>query len=100
MRRRVLKWFKIISLILIMCIILGAGGVTWFVRRPWPQTSGTINVAGLTAPVQILRDTYSIPQIYAQNERDLFFAQGYVHAQDRLWQMEFNRHVGSGTVSS
>jgi penicillin amidase len=91
---------------LIVCIsllvivgILAAGGA-WFVRRPWPRVDGTLSLPGLTARVEVIRDDLGVPQIYAQNEHDLFFAQGYVHAQDRLWQMEFNRRIGSGTLSA
>jgi penicillin amidase len=54
---------------------------------------------GLQAEVQIYRDQWGVPHIYAQNQDDLFFAQGYVHAQDRFWQMEFWRHVGAGRIS-
>jgi penicillin amidase len=79
-------------------ILAGVG--TWFVRRPWPQVKGTLAVAGLSAPVTVIRDQLGVPNLYAENEHDLFFAQGYVHAQDRLWQMEFNRRIGSGTLSA
>ncbi len=68
-------------------------------RRSLPQVNGTLNVAELRAPVEILRDEWGVPHIYAQNEDDLFFAQGYVHAQDRLWQMEMNRRTGYGRLS-
>jgi penicillin amidase len=87
-----------IGLVIIALILAGVG--TWFVRRPWPQVSGTIAVSGLSDPVEVIRDRWGVPHIYAQNEHDLFFAQGYVHAQDRLWQMEFNRRIGSGTLSA
>jgi penicillin G amidase len=99
MTRRLIKLVKIISAVLVVLVVLAAISATWFVRRPWPQVDGTISVAGLSAPVRVLRDSWDIPQIYAQNEHDLFFSQGYVHAQERLWQMEFNRRVGSGTLS-
>jgi penicillin amidase len=85
--------------LLVIVVILAAMGI-WFVRRPWPQVKGTIAVKGLEAPVEVIRDQWGVPHIYAENELDLFFAQGYVHAQDRLWQMEFNRRVGSGTLSA
>jgi penicillin amidase len=88
----------VIGLAIVAVIALGVGA--WFVRRPWPQVSGTLAVAGLSAPVEVVRDTWGVPHIYAQNEHDLFLAQGYVHAQDRLWQMEFNRRIGSGTLSA
>ncbi len=85
--------------LLVLVVILAAVG-TWFVRRPWPRVKGDITAEGLQAPVEVIRDEWGVPHIYAQNEHDLFFAQGYVHAQDRLWQMEFNRRVASGTLSA
>jgi penicillin amidase len=68
-------------------------------RRSYPQTRGSVQVDGLTASVEIVRDEYGIPHIYAETAEDLFFAQGYVHAQDRYWQMEFWRRIGMGRLS-
>jgi penicillin amidase len=90
---------KVLLGLLVILIILAAGGV-WYVRRAWPQVTGTLSVAGLSAPVRVVRDKWGVPQIYAQNDHDLFMAQGYVHAQDRLWQMEFSRRIGNGTLSA
>jgi penicillin amidase len=97
--KRIRKWLVTIGIVLlVIVIVLGSVGV-WFVRRPWPQVNGTISVSGLSAPVKVMRDQWGVPHIYAQNEHDLIFAQGYVHAQDRLWQMEISRRIGSGTFS-
>ena len=63
------------------------------------QVSGTLAVPGLTAPVRIVRDTWGVPHIYAQNEADLFFAQGFVQAQDRLFQMDLWRRSAQGRLS-
>jgi len=82
---------------LVVVILLAYIFVT--VRRSFPQTSGNLQLIGLDAPVDIYRDQFGIPQIYAQTTHDLFFAQGYVHAQDRFWQMDFWRHTGSGRLS-
>ena len=68
-------------------------------RRPLPKIKGKLHLQGLHAPVEVITDRYGVPHIYARNEADLFFAQGYVHAQERLWQMEFNRRLGSGRVA-
>jgi penicillin amidase len=87
----------LVVLLIVSAVLAGVG--TWFVRRPWPQVSGTLTVAGLSEPVRVIRDQWGIPHIYAENEHDLTFAQGYVHAQDRLWQMDFNRRVASGALS-
>ena len=67
--------------------------------RSFPQTDGELQLAGLDGPVDIYRDELGIPHIYASTTHDLFFAQGYVHAQDRFWQMDFWRHIGSGRLS-
>ncbi|HSD84458.1 MAG TPA: penicillin acylase family protein, partial [Anaerolineae bacterium] len=96
--KRVRKWLIRIGLGLLVLLIILTAVAAWVVRRAWPETSGTLQVSGLSAPVEISRDRWGVPQIYAQNEHDLFFAQGYVHAQDRLWQMEMNRRLGSGTL--
>src|SRR5215468_3564033 len=55
---------------------------------PRPQVSGTLVLDGLSAPVRIVRDRWGVPHIYAENQDDLFFAQGFVQAQDRLFQMD------------
>lgn len=96
---RVRKWLGRIGLFLLVGVVLLLGVATWMATRPWPQTSGTLAVAGLTDTVRIVRDASGVPQIYAQNEHDLFFAQGYVHAQERLWQMDYYRRLGSGRFS-
>ncbi|HSJ59367.1 MAG TPA: penicillin acylase family protein [Anaerolineae bacterium] len=90
--------FLLIALAALFLVALLAAA--WFVRRPWPQVDGEISLPGLSAPVEVLRDAWGVPTLYAENDHDLFFAQGYVHAQDRLWQMEFNRRVGTGTLSA
>ena len=75
--------------------------VRYLMRRSLPQVDGTLNVAGLSAPVDIIRDRWGVPHLYGARLDDLLFAQGYVHAQDRLWQMEMNGAArASGTRSS
>jgi penicillin amidase len=59
----------------------------------------TTTVAGLTQPVEILRDRWGVPHIYAQNQQDLFFAQGYITAEDRLFQLDLWRRIGAGKLS-
>ena len=84
---------------LLVVVIIAAGFGIYTVRRSFPQVKGDIQVNGLDGPVDIYRDEFGIPHIYAATEHDLFFAQGYVHAQDRFWQMDFWRHIGSGRLS-
>ncbi len=79
--------------------LLAFGAWLWLTRWPYPRTRGRALVQGLSAPVEVLRDRYGVPHLYAQTAEDLFFAQGYVHAQDRFWQMEFWRRLSSGRLS-
>jgi penicillin amidase len=93
---------KKLFLLLLSLVIALAGAVAAglaFLRRFLPQTEGSARVAGLHGPVEIVRDRWGVPHLYAEDEDDLFFAQGYVHAQDRLWQMELQRRMGSGRLS-
>lgn len=71
----------------------------WLGRKRLPQISGSLKVGGLLSPVEIARDRWGVPHIYAANLHDLFFAQGFVHAQDRFWQMELNRRAAAGRLS-
>lgn len=71
----------------------------WLLRRPLAQKSGATRLAGLEKAVEVIRDRWGVPHIYAQNLPDLLYAQGYVHAQDRLWQMDFNRRLVAGRLS-
>ncbi len=64
-----------------------------------PSYDGAETVSGLDAPVEIVRDAHAIPHIYAQSPRDGAFAMGYVHAQDRLWQLEMQRRIGAARLS-
>ncbi|HKA20188.1 MAG TPA: penicillin acylase family protein [Blastocatellia bacterium] len=68
-------------------------------RSALAQTSGRIELQGLTKPVEVIRDPWGVAHIYAQTQDDLFFAQGFVAAQDRLWQMELWRRTGEGRLS-
>ncbi|MFC2094863.1 penicillin acylase family protein [Candidatus Bipolaricaulota bacterium] len=90
---------RILLLATVLLLIGGAVLVQDIVDRPLPQHAGAIIVEGLQADVNILRDIHGTPHIYASNMHDLFFAQGYIQAQDRWWQMEFWRHTASGTLS-
>ena len=68
-------------------------------RGRLPQIQGSLTLKGLRAPVQVLRDRWYVPHIYAQSAEDAVFAQGFVHAQERLWQMDFNRRVIAGRLA-
>ncbi|HET6443066.1 MAG TPA: penicillin acylase family protein [candidate division Zixibacteria bacterium] len=96
---KVLKIAGIVLGVIVVLALILFGAWTWFSRQAIPKTSGTVEVAGLIQPVEIVRDEYSVPHIYGQTPEDLFFAEGYVHAQERFWQMEFQRRLGSGRLS-
>jgi penicillin amidase len=79
--------------------LLAVLGSYLYLRQSLPQVEGEARAAGLKAPVEVLRDRYGIPHIFAASLEDASFALGYVHAQDRLWQMEMNRRIASGRLS-
>jgi penicillin G amidase len=79
--------------------VLAAGAYYMLLRRPLPRKNGSLTLQGLHEAVEVITDRYGVPHIYSSNEDDLYFAQGYMHAQDRLWQMELNRRIGSGRLS-
>jgi len=94
-------------LIVVLALIIASGGLFYFksylpntvAQKSFPQIDGEIQLSGLDSTVDIYRDGMGTPHIYASTTHDLFFAQGYVHAQDRFWQMDSWRHIGSGTLS-
>ncbi|MDH5506854.1 MAG: penicillin acylase family protein [Anaerolineae bacterium] len=96
------KLKKFLKLIVLLIIVLGVAGTVYWpraIRNSFPTVDGTLQLLGLDAPVDVYRDSMGIPHIYAETEHDLFFAQGYIEAQDRFWQMDFQRHASSGRLS-
>jgi penicillin amidase len=88
-----------VFLVLALLAAFGAAvGYAWL-RQSLPQLAGTLTLSGLRAPVEIVRDRHGVPHIYAGSVEDAYFALGFAHAQDRLWQMEMNRRIGSGRLS-
>ncbi|WP_417555789.1 penicillin acylase family protein [Microbacterium sp.] len=73
--------------------------LAWTIQRSFPQTSGELTVKGLHESVTVQRDALGVPTVTASSTDDLFFAQGFVHAQDRFFEMDFRRHVTSGRVA-
>lgn len=98
---------RILLGVLIAALLAGAGGFYYFksylpdtvAPQSFPQIDGEIQVGGLDGQVDVYRDAMGIPHIYASTQHDLFFAQGYIHAQERFWQMDFWRHIGAGRMS-
>lgn len=89
--------FTAIALVVALVVTLGVGLYT--VRRPLPTTDGSIRLSDFAAPVTITRDERSVPTITAETDADLMRAQGYVHAQDRFFEMDYRRHVTSGRLA-
>jgi penicillin G amidase len=93
---RILLWLVIVAAILIAF----AGGYAYYIARSaLPQLDGSLQIHGLAAAVKVTRDNHGVPTIEAANLEDLFFAQGFVTAQDRLWQMDIMRRFGAGELS-
>ena len=93
---------RVVVALLVVAALIGVALATLrflVVPQAFPQVEGAISLPGLSAPVDVYRDSMGIPHIYASSEHDLLMAQGFVHAQDRFWQMEFQRRVGSGRLS-
>ncbi len=97
-RKRSLWTVSLVGSLLILVLLAGLSGYQ-AVHRSFPQMEGEITLTGLNGQVDIYRDEFGIPQIYASSEHDLFYGQGYLHAQDRFWQMDFWRHIGSARLS-
>src|SRR5438046_7978959 len=94
--RRVAGWAGAAVLTLALVALIGA---VWTVRRGFPEYGGQLRMDGLSAPVTVYRDAHAIPQVYASTADDLFTAQGYVHAQERFWEMDFRRHLTAGRLA-
>ncbi|NYG56992.1 penicillin acylase family protein [Nocardioides perillae] len=93
------RWALGTAVVLVLLLVAGVATAATLVRRPLPQTEGRLELAGLDAEVQVLRDEHGIPQVYADTAHDLFFAQGFVQAQDRFWEMDVRRHATAGRLA-
>ena len=99
-RRSPLPRILLSVVLAILLILVGAIAYGWFVAHSaLPQLDGRLQINGLSAPVTVTRDGHGVPTIEAATLEDLFFGQGYVTAQDRLWQMDVMRRYGSGELS-
>lgn len=93
------------ALLILGCVLLAAGGAfflwfQWAAHSALPRLDGTIALSGLKASVSVVRDEHGVPSITAQSLDDLFFAQGFVTAQDRLWQMDMLRRYAAGEMAA
>src|SRR5690349_10911570 len=95
MRRLVIR----IVVAIVLLVAVAAAAVYGYLRQSLPDYAADTIVAGLTAPIDIVRDADAVPHVFASTKNDALFGLGYVHAQDRLWQMEFQRRIGFGRLS-
>ncbi|MDQ6695439.1 MAG: penicillin acylase family protein, partial [Chloroflexota bacterium] len=101
-RRKLSLWRRILYGVAIVFVLLiaGVGGFIWYtVQKSQPTVNGSAQLKGLSGPVTVTRDTFGVPHIVAANISDLYAGEGYVHAQDRLFQMFLFRAVGEGRLS-
>jgi len=94
-----MKWLRRSALVVVLLLVVGAGAGWWYARATLPKTDGTLAVPGLGAEVRIERDGRGIPTIHAASAEGAMFGLGFVHAQDRLWQLETHHRIGSGRLA-
>lgn len=93
------RWAAYAAVGVVLVLVIGLVAGVAQVRKSFPQTEGEIAVPGLGADVEVLRDAQGVPQVYADTAHDLFYAQGFVQAQDRFYEMDVRRHVTAGRLS-
>ncbi|HEX6706505.1 MAG TPA: penicillin acylase family protein [Albitalea sp.] len=94
-----MTWWRRIALAVLAVLLLAAAAAATYVVRVLPQTDGSFRLAGPGAEIRIERDAEGIPTIHAGSLEDAAFGLGFVHAQDRLWQLETHRRIGAGRLS-
>lgn len=97
--RRLRRALAVVGVLVLVLVVAAAGFLAWTVQRSFPVVDGSLDVPGLQSSAQVVRDAQGVPQIYADTSHDLFIAQGYVHAQDRFWEMDMRRHITAGRLS-
>jgi penicillin G amidase len=88
----------VIGLVLSLVVVGVVGYGVHVVRASFPQVNGQLDLPGLDSTVEVVRDDLGVPTIYADGLDDLFFTQGFVHAQDRFWEMDVRRHITCRTA--
>jgi penicillin amidase len=98
-----MRWLKRLGWGLLGIVLLAAtgsiGGYIWYRQASQPDVAGTLRLAGLRDRVVVVRDRNAVPHIQAANSLDAYYALGYVHAQDRLWQMQMNKRIVAGRLA-
>jgi penicillin amidase len=87
------------ALAVLSIVVAAVGGGIWWLFTSLPPLEGTLRLPGLKAPVTVARDSLGIPRIVGEHADDAYFALGFTHAQDRLWQMEAQRRLGAGRLA-
>ncbi|WP_170549176.1 penicillin acylase family protein [Ruegeria atlantica] len=95
----VFRWLVRITTGLVLLALAAVALVYFLASQSLPDYDQTVEVRGLNAPVEIIRDTANVPHVLAENDPDVFFGLGYAHAQDRLWQMTVMRRTAQGRLS-
>lgn len=94
------RQFMVGTAVVLVLVLVALTTFAWLTaRRPLPEHAGEVQVEGLSADVRVSRDAQGVPQIYADSAEDLFRAQGFVHAQDRFFEMDYRRHVTAGRLA-
>jgi penicillin amidase len=97
---RIFKKLGLILILLLAALIAASVcALLWYRSATQPQVEGRLKLTGLSAPVDIVRDAQGVPHIYAKSTNDAYLALGFVHAQDRLWQLELNRRIAAGRMA-
>src|SRR5437870_2558094 len=94
-----MKWLRRSAITVLLLVLLAGAAIAIYARRALPQTEGSLSIAGPRAEIRIERDAYGIPTIKASSIEDAQFGLGFVHAQDRLWQLEVHKRTGSGRLA-
>jgi penicillin amidase len=97
--KRAVRWIATVVALVALLALVAAGGILLLLFNTVARPSGALAVAGLAAPAEIVHDGEGVPHVFAGSREDLVFALGFVHAQDRLWQMELLRRAGQGRLS-
>lgn len=91
-------WVKLINIVVLGVLLIAATGFVWLMSS-LPRIEGRVPIKGLELPVSVARDGAGVPHIAARSVRDAYFTMGWIHAQDRMWQMEMQRRVGAGRLA-
>ncbi|AZG14353.1 penicillin acylase family protein [Cupriavidus pauculus] len=98
-----MRWFKRLGWVILGAMVLtltaAIGAYVWYRQASQPDTAGTQQLSGLRERVVVVRDRNAVPHIQASHPLDAYYALGYVHAQDRLWQMQMNKRIVAGRLA-